>query len=236
MCEAGFFLLAEFGALLAKGKTDGTIGVDLALDFQFRISKCQAYLKVYHAHQIRGYLETAATEEMLERLIASQVAVIMDWKQKFLLYLLRESMQQYFGKAGIPWHGMMFMTAGGKDGDCSCGSDGECRCKDEICVEYHDDIIANDKKEDGFAVFCSAEASILEFRQRHPERNEGLLFTDGAGCYSAKFLAMAIPELSKNTGVYITRHRTGEAGKGKTPLDGHFATAGQKCRRNVAGE
>ena len=31
----------------------------------------------------------------------------MDWKMKFMSLVFRESQAQWFGKAGIPWHGAM---------------------------------------------------------------------------------------------------------------------------------
>ena len=34
------------------------------------------------------------------------------WKQKWIMTVFRESMAECFGKAGIPWHGVMIMMTG----------------------------------------------------------------------------------------------------------------------------
>ena len=104
----------------------------------------------------------------------------------------------------------------------------------DVVVEYHDCVMENDKKEDGFAVFCILEPLLNNLKRRYPERTSAILMTDGVGCYAGAYLALALIELSTLTGVYILCHNTGEAGKGKTSLDGHFATAGQKVKRVIA--
>ena len=46
-------------------------------------------------------------KKLIDDLKDSEVLVIQDWKMKMLLLEFRESMQAFFGKKGIPWHGAM---------------------------------------------------------------------------------------------------------------------------------
>ena len=76
--------------------------------------------------------------------------------------VLRESMVQFFGKAGIAWHGMLIMrlaTAGEREAaGLSEGS---------FMVEYTDSIM-DDMKEDGFAVLSALESGLASYLDRNP--------------------------------------------------------------------
>ena len=93
---------------------------------------------------------------------------------------------------GIPWHGMMFMTRKG----------------DELELSYHHDM-TDDRKEDGFSFISAAHSSLTRFKEANPEKEELILFTDGARCYTGKFTTLALAELSAWCGVQITNHHTG---------------------------
>ena len=100
----------------------------------------------------------------------------------------------------------------------------------EIAEEY------DDKKEDGFAVLSSLEVALRSFKLRHPHTDEGILFTDGAKCYSGKYLALVLPLLATwdGVGIRMLHHHTGEPGKGKTELDAHFATGSKRVQESIA--
>ena len=183
-----------------------------------------------------------------------QVVLVCDFKMKFLMAVFRESMSDFFGKAGIPWHGWMFFM---KPSPTS----------QELMVEYSHDI-TNDRKEDGFMVLSSAHASLSQFRERHPHITRGVLFTDGARAYTCKLIAIALVEvsspqvclqnfpravvniaipqfsnanytesliqLSRWVGLYITDHHIGEAGWNKSELDGQFATGNRHVTQQIA--
>jgi hypothetical protein len=99
-------VIQELSGMLGMRQTTGTLTEEEFTNFNFQIKRCDAYLKVYHAHQVRGALEGMFKASHKVDLTATQTLIIADWKQKFLLYILRESIAQYFGKAGICWHGL----------------------------------------------------------------------------------------------------------------------------------
>ena len=87
-------------------------------------------------------------------------------------------MVEYFGKAGIPWHGFMFVSRIGEHVDM-----------------HYAHCITDDRKEDAFSVLSSAHAQFTMYKEKCPGKTEGILFTDGAKCYSGKFLCLALIEL-----------------------------------------
>lgn len=133
---------------------------------------------------------------------------------------------EYFGKAGIAWHGAMFVQRLLPDGDGEIDAD-------EYTLSYFDDI-SEDKTEDGFAVLSCLQADLHTFKESNPDIHEIFLASDGAGCYSGKFLALVLPLLSEWSGILIREHSIGEAGMNKSSLDGHFGVAGPHVKRVVA--
>ena len=216
-CDMADTLFAILRAYAHQIVEQGLVTQKVAEIMEYRINKCAQNYAVYLRHEIRGYWESQIRPNCVASLAQHQVVIVCDWKMKFLMTVLRESMVDYFGKAGIPWHGFMFIS----------------REEDQVQMEYAH-FITDDRKEDAFSVISSAHAELTLYRERHPEKTEGLLFTDGAKCYSGKYLCLALVEVSKWTGLRITDFHIGEAGKNKTELDGAFATEGSGVNRVVA--
>lgn len=67
---------------------------------KWRIEQCISKNAVYLRHEVRGYWEGAVRQKYIDRLGPHQVVIVLDWKMKFLMSLFRESMVEFFGKAG----------------------------------------------------------------------------------------------------------------------------------------
>ena len=191
-------------------------------DCQFILASVRARAALYVSHIVRGHNEGIVRGLRLRDLKANQVVIVMDWKMKWLVTFFMEAQVQFFWKSGISWHGVMFMMIDPDD-------------PNQILVEYEDDM-TDDKKEDGFAVLSSLEVALRSFKLRHPHTDEGILFTDGAKCYSGKYLALVLPLLATwdGVGIRMLHHHTGEPGKGKTELDAHFATGSKRVQESIA--
>lgn len=72
----------------------------------------------YIAHLVRGQVEAKAKAARRSQLKPEQVEVTLDYKMKWTALLLKECQLEWFGKAGIAWHGAMFIR---------CGCDGRWR-------------------------------------------------------------------------------------------------------------
>ena len=127
LCGDEFLLIAEMQGLL--GHVSCHMSAPDIEDQQFLIKKCELYLKIYHSHQVRGYNEERAKAKLIEGLTSCMFGITIDWKQKWIMTVFRESMAEYFGKSGIPWHGAMVVLAGGCAGSVAdCGVTG-CACR-----------------------------------------------------------------------------------------------------------
>ena len=203
---------------------------DRKAEVVWRTQQCIKKYGVYFRHEVRGHWEAYVKSQLVENMGESTIGIWCDWKMKFLMSLFRESMVEFFGKAGIPWHGSMFMMRQG----------------DEVHIKYAHDI-TDDRKECAFSVLSSMHSSItvlLEDIQENGfgelgqdqalEVEEAFFITDGARCYSGKHLCISLHLLSQWVGVRITDHIIGESQKNKSSLDGNFAVEGARVNRSVA--
>ena len=78
------------------------------------------------------------------------------------------------------------------------------------------------------------QADLRAFASDNPDVRAVHIKTDGAGCYSGKCTALALPLLTDWTGIRVLTHSLGEAGQNKSELDGHFVVAGPKVSAEVA--
>jgi hypothetical protein len=72
---------------------------------------------------------------------------ISDWKMKWLMMLLRETQVDFFGKAGVCWHGTMYVMA-----DTRPGKEGQLRT-------WYIHVVSDDKKEDSPNTMSCIEAA-----------------------------------------------------------------------------
>ena len=112
---------------------------------QVAIQRALQKLSAHVAHERRAAHEAKVLEKLLRELDETGCIVVADWKQKFLAAGFREAMSDYFGKAGMPWHGVMFVRRAQANEDVANG---------EYVVSYVDTMMT-DKKEDGFATLSA---------------------------------------------------------------------------------
>ena len=144
---------------------------------------------------------------------------------KFLSSSFREAMSDFFGKAGMPWHGVMFIRRPHGDEKVEDG---------EFVVSYIDAMM-NDKKEDGFATLSAVYLAIKKYKEDSPwiDVLKGVK-TDGAGAYAGIVFSTGLSLMYQLAEVRVDNGYTGVAGKGKSQLDAHFAVKGGQTRRLVA--
>ena len=148
------------------------------------------------------------------------ILIIADFKMKLLAILYRESMQQFFGKRGIAWHGLMFITL----------IPGETEALQVFIIND----LSDDAKEDGFLVASALEDGLRIFKKENAHIEEAILMTDGAGAYSGALLLGHLPNMAQNTGISVKENHIGEAGQGKSELDASFAVNGSLLKSNAA--
>ena len=138
---------------------------------------------------------------------------------------------------------------------------GESTAEGEYVASYVDAMM-DDKKEDGFATLSAIYLALKAYKEENPHITHAAVKTDGAGtpppctarggsctacdadptapscfrpgAYSGIVCTAGLPLMGELTGIRVDDAFTGESGKGKSQLDGHFGVKGSKLRRLIA--
>ena len=138
-CDLPYRLFEELASVIEDGSEQEPLEASknaeaAAKQFQERLKGLQSRTNYYIAHVIRATHEEKVKLTLLESLKEGECIIIMDWKMKFLPQKHRESMQEYFGKAGITWHGIYLLF----------------KRNGVYTTKFYNDV-GDDKEEDGFA-------------------------------------------------------------------------------------
>jgi hypothetical protein len=182
----------------------------------------------YLAHVVRKTHELGLEQMILSGLIdAHGILVRCDYRMKCLSLVYRESMAQFFGKAGWSWCGVSFTMR-------RTPEDLAARPHDPSdCIVFTIDALCGDSTEDAEAAATMLHTALHIFKDAQPHITHAALVTDGAGAFVSTEFAGALPYLSKSSGIAILTHVVTEAGCGKSRLDGHFPYANVHCKRSV---
>ena len=212
----------------AGGSTEQKKAREMRFNFsELRISVARSLQRVaaFAAHERRAAHEATVFDKLLQWLQSlpnrDGVVIICDWKMKFLSASFREAMSSFFGKAGMPWHGMMFIR---------CATTHEQAADGEFIASYVDSV-TDDKKEDGFSTLSSVYLSFNGYKAENPSICQAAFKMDGAGCYAGIVFTVGLSMLGELTGIRVVSAHTGESGKNKSQLDGHFGTKGSQVVR-----
>ena len=139
---------------------------------------------------------------------------------------LRETQPEWFGKAGIAWHGIMMIEKYVPEDDGTLDPD-------QYSLTFYD-FLTDDKKECSWNVQSNIHAATYLHHKENPHQDRCDIEADGAGCYIEKQMRLGLPLLSSITGITFRSHATGEAQMNKSILDGQFGVAGQQVGAVVA--
>lgn len=129
---------------------------------------------------------------------------------KLLFQKLFEPQNDWFAKKGVSLHGSMFLFKKEENG--------------ELFTEFHDLYSEADDKQNWYFSASCLEESIKNFKNLHPEMSTITLWTDNGAHYKNTSLVLWLSNISALTGVQVSSFRNFEPQKGKTKLDGHYAT------------
>ena len=201
-------------------------------DNEWVARKFENSLLHYVRHLVRLRHEAKNLPRALESLRddPTHLVVVCDWKMRWLFHVYREAQAQFFGKAGVVWHGCMLMSLR-KD-------------EQDIDVEYVDGL-SDDRGENAPETIGQIYIALVRYMRRRESEDRPIksitLFTDGAGCYKGKYFILTLLEMVgwlndkfPNWDIQIKEQFCGEAGGNKTSLDGHFGVAGEVAKRAVA--
>jgi hypothetical protein len=121
--------------------------------------RLEHHTNTYWAHKIRSHHDRGVLQQQVDQLKEHQILVIADWKMKLQMLLYRESMVEFFGKRGIPFHGLMIIrkkTVREKNAELDVKNEGKKQVSDtdsltDCTIEFVDVLIDN-SPEDAHAV------------------------------------------------------------------------------------
>ena len=167
------------------------------------LSRIFQRLEYWEAHEFRAAHEYETSNKLLSQLDSNGVLMTLDWKMKFLAYVFRESQSEWYGKHGIPWHGIMFCYQNKQNSDT-------------FEVEYLDQIMYAGQ-EDANNTFQALTLGVESFMATHntgedqtKHKNWCFIKTDGASCYSQQEFARSLATLFDLTGMRVRGHYLGE--------------------------
>ena len=174
------------------------------------VAKIEENLNNYIGHIVRGKYQREQFLKDIKNLSPGQAVMVADYMMKLLFQKLFEPQKDWFAKKGVSLHGSMFFFRREENG--------------EIFTEFHDLYSESDDKQNWYFSASCLEESIRNFKKLHPEVSNVILWTDNGAHYKNTSLVLWLPNIASLTGVQISSFRNFEPQKGKTKLDGHYAT------------
>jgi hypothetical protein len=102
----------------------------------------------------------------------TQLMIVIDWKMKVENIMKLKGTHQHYGKQGISWHGDFgFFYCWNEEKDLA-----------EKVVIKVDQILDNDKLQDGVAILSMLECFLLTVEDNIPHLMMGIIQSDNAGC------------------------------------------------------
>ena len=174
------------------------------------VAQIEENLNNYIGHIVRGKYQREQFLNDINNLSPGQAVMVADYMMKLLFQKLFEPQKDWFAKKGVSLHGSMFLFKKEENG--------------EVFTEFHDLYSESDDKQNWYFSASCLEESIKNFKKLHPEMSTITLWTDNGAHYKNTSLLLWLSNISALTGVQVTSFRNFEPQKGKTKLDGHYAT------------
>ena len=169
--------------------SSANVSTDELQHLQYEFDIARSDVEALKAHILRTYIQESAKHDILDSMNGSSITLIMDWAMTFLPTLFREQMTDFYGKKGSKL----------------------------TCISSSHIV----KTEEGFEVECYVHlfkpctqswfsiASIIEhvlsmIKNQNPNITDtylNLLKRDNAGCYHNSQLLLALPDISRRTGI-----------------------------------
>ncbi|KAJ1399275.1 hypothetical protein B484DRAFT_458351 [Ochromonadaceae sp. CCMP2298] len=126
-------------------------------------------------------------------------------------------MSDWFGKAGIAWHGGWVYWF---EEDIM------------VCYFYHQ-IVANSTTENTFTTIQLIDCVMQEHKRKFTQHTDLCLRTDAGACYGGAEMAARLPYLNNWR---ILSHKTGESGGNKGPGDARFGSSKKNLDRTLLSQ
>jgi hypothetical protein len=184
---------------------------------------CREKLVLYMGHRTRVVNQREGIDAIMSSLTAMDAFIILDFKMKFEAKYFREKTTEWYGKKGLPWHGSMIYSLYTLSEKLEAEAEGKNLANFKI--NYCDHIATGDSMQDWFSVLSYFEAVLVQIKNVLPHVRRLFIQSDNAKCYRKIELLIGMVVVADKHGLEVKRFIHSGVQDGKSPLDGHFATA-----------
>ena len=163
-CDLFPSLLQEILAVLREEPQSGEIE-----ELSYQVNQAVQDIEVWKAHLLRCINQDLARVDVLNKLTASFVLLVLDWAMKYLPCKFRESQADWYGKRGIPCHLTVAITK-------------SCQGKIQMLTFAH---MFKSATQDSIAVLAVVDDELKRLKSLVPQSTEIYLRADNPGCYHA---------------------------------------------------
>ncbi|KAK3729705.1 hypothetical protein QZH41_015430, partial [Actinostola sp. cb2023] len=166
----------------------------------------------WKCHILRSSNQDQARFDVLEVLDQETVLIINAWAMKFLPQRYRESQADWFGKRGISWHISVVY-----------------RCLNGV-LQWQGFIHAIQSCSQGSSAVVRIVQDVLTtLKSEYSEITKAYIRQDNAGCYHSSATILACPDITRSTGITISRVDFCDPQGGKGAADRLAAT----CKAHI---
>lgn len=219
-------------------------------------------LELYMGHKVRAKTQDERIKELIQWVMDGspnkRFISFIDYKMKVEPERLRETQLQYYGKAGMSWHGSAVFYRVDKARDVQCselqrkmktkerwrkrmgmtGNGAENTEKGEqeeqLSMFFVDHIPTNDKKQDRMLTASIIEALCFRIRRVLSKAKEIVICSDNARNYNNNMIPIILPKMYESHGLRFSVYIHPDACCGKSCVDAHFAVSFRHLKRYIS--
>ena len=185
--------------------------------FRRRLTKLNEYTQRLLGHKVREWTQARYKYDILGRIEGdpTTVFILRDYWKKYKARDSKQTKSADYAPPMISVEGLAYMYAWPGAGEEAYLPEGQ---RTAFCIEFHHFISDDNTQDSGHSVSNLAE-SLKLFGTRHPRIVSAHLQSDGAPNYTCSYAAVAVPEISRYSGVRILSVNHNEPGEGSDLVD-----------------
>jgi len=212
-CDGLKYVLGSIEAIISENEFETQSDKE---DTVFTFQEAVACIQNWKSHLLRTVNQDRARVDIIENLGEDCMLLIQDWAMKFLPRQYRESQGEWFAKRGLSWHITVAI-----------------RKKDSTLEKQAFVHVVDECTQDSPCVVALIVHILRTIHHENPEITRAFYRQDNAGCYHCANTLLALPIISKTTGIKIERADFSDPQGGKGPCDRMAATLKSHVRAYI---
>ena len=183
-------------------------------ELSYQVNQAVQDIEAWKAHLLRCINQDLARVDVLNKLTASSVLLVLDWAMKYLPRKFRESQADWYGKRGIPWHLTVAITK-------------SCQGKIQMLTFAH---MFKSATQESSAVLAVVDDVLKQLKTLAPQITKIYLRADNAGCYHAATTLLGLKQLATKHAINLVQFDFSDPQGGKGSCDRKAASLKNKMK------